>query len=1619
MTSQLDATAEAYNWARSWIPFESLAQGEPSAHSTLVEPSQNAVALRDLTDTPCLVLLGEAGMGKTHEVEGLAALLRRQNQQVDLLQGSDPALKESLEALLQSEHQRRWSEDDCPWHILIDGIDEIGRAPVVPEQLLGNFLDRLFASNRKITFLRIVMTCRTAAWTEALDQLIEERWPAGSFMKLVLEPLSELDIRNAIELAGPQGTEREHLSAQLLDQRLRPMAARPLLLTQMLRIFRADHSLPTGQADLLQRVVEAALSGPDEPDVDRRLAVVGRLAAASTLANLARLTTAPGAADPRLLSVPRIAGGVEPSGDGRVIATPALLSRCLHSALFVEVEPKIFEWSHRSFSDYLTARYLAEHRLSADQILSLLNVQEVGGPGGIAPHLLEVAGWTAAMVQPFFTALLERQPDVLLQSQAAVLDPYDRARLAAALLTRFASGDLIDQYQQISPLLGRLDHPGLADQLQPVMADRGRTPLERIAAIDIATATGTDELNPILVDVAADPRSDGHIRALAARAALKLGGEQSAATMAPILAGDLSSDTEDRLRGVLLAACWPDHLTFRTMLGALTVPKQSDFIGSYQLFLYRFAPPEMTVEHAIEGLSWLQRRLDLDHGNHGRLLPVMAKLFWASISKVEDPAVRKAVAGFIVAADHEVTEIVSADRAMPAPWPDDSQARCDLVAEVLAQASDPVRASILIHNISDLVQSSDIQIFRARLAATQDQRVRAGLAQIVAGLESAAADRMSRSIERENKAQRIIAQQEASASAWLQVVTKLLDRIDAGAPELWWQLNLQLFHEPNGYYDAQFEFDMDLTRTPGWRALNDELRMRILRSAPSYLVDAPLTDLSWLGSNTSHRPATAGLRALYLLRGQAPGCLNELPPKTWAVWAPAILGFFGNDFHDNGGTQRELLREAYRVAPEAVLSAIKQIATGKKSEGLTSRVLELLDNMLDQALADLLHSLRDAKDLKGENAGSQILSFLVRNGDAHAIALIRARLAASAADEKRSATEESGLARGAVELLLQDTDETWLALLELRERDETFARNIWRKLAKEVAFNRAFELETLTEYALAQGYLDLAALLPDRPPDVTGARVLGVPDYVEQLRSHLLSRLIEIGTNAALTQLYRIQDELPGSTESLRWSIEEARRNVRRKSLPREDPADILARIEGMRPPLTDSNTTLMVEGADVADDTDAVPFETDIPAPRPAPTGPLVVGEQRTILAIATEWASHHGGISTVNRELCAALAALGHKVTCLVPDTSDIDKNAAKGVGVKLIECPNSMGICDQNRFLLCLPEHLDAKPDLVIGHDHITGTYARALAERFGAKYVHFLHTIPQENEGLKSPRGDRQRDVLDGEAKLESQLKLAGIADLVVAVGPRIQKRFLSEAIDPPPVTMLLPGLDPELMKLMPKPENLQINSCSMSGRMEDAGVKGGLLACEMIKMVNRGRKWPTGMAPVMVMRGFSRELANAEFANIGNFRDYSQFVQLRTFSTDAAKIRQGYLSSALIIMPSVAEGFGLTGLEAIAAGVPVIISEASGLAEYLLDGSLNQGLDITLVEPCIAPVTLDDAANWKDWAEKADAALSDHATAFARAAALREMLKQRLTWESAARKLSEKFLTLYDNRDDQL
>ena len=126
------------------------------------------------------------------------------------------------------------------------------------------------------------------------------------------------------------------------------------------------------------------------------------------------------------------------------------------------------------------------------------------------------------------------------------------------------------------------------------------------------------------------------------------------------------------------------------------------------------------------------------------------------------------------------------------------------------------------------------------------------------------------------------------------------------------------------------------------------------------------------------------------------------------------------------------------------------------------------------------------------------------------------------------------------------------------------------------------------------------------------------------------------------------------------------------------------------------------------------------------------------------------------------------------------------------------------------------------------------------------------------------------------------------------------------------------------------------------------------------------------------------------------------VVIRRYSADETEILNDLREASLVLMLSKKEGFGLVGLEAIACGVPTLISAQSGLAETVERAAPQ------LAKEWILPVTGDAITKW---AERIELLLTGRKGAFARAASLREQLDEELDWKESAAEILARLSTL--------
>jgi glycosyltransferase involved in cell wall biosynthesis len=359
-------------------------------------------------------------------------------------------------------------------------------------------------------------------------------------------------------------------------------------------------------------------------------------------------------------------------------------------------------------------------------------------------------------------------------------------------------------------------------------------------------------------------------------------------------------------------------------------------------------------------------------------------------------------------------------------------------------------------------------------------------------------------------------------------------------------------------------------------------------------------------------------------------------------------------------------------------------------------------------------------------------------------------------------------------------------------------------------------------------------------------------------------------------------------------------------------------------------------------------------------------------------------------------------------VPAVTEKERRAAEEAGVRLVTPPALPGFEKAGEHSLLLGVELPGgfRPEIIIGHDRKTGPHALALANSFpGARRVHFIHTRPEDIEWYKDALG-RDDAALEAETRKAQQRQLAEGAQLVAAVGPDLYtaaQTLLYTSRARPPVVRVDPGFEIVERPAEPPPEI----QCLVLGRAEDFELKGLDIAAAALGNVARRQK--VQPPPRLVVRGAAEGTGAELRARLAGLAGGFLHAEVREYTPDVARLRDDILSASLMLMPSRSEGFGLVGLEAIAAATPILVSRRSGLGT-LLRARLGVDAEHFLVE-----VSDDSEATVAEWERRIEATLMNREAAFSRAEGLRRDLAQTLTWANAVSTLEAAWGPLFSER----
>ncbi|XP_015765496.1 PREDICTED: uncharacterized protein LOC107344359 isoform X1 [Acropora digitifera] len=384
--------------------------------------------------------------------------------------------------------------------------------------------------------------------------------------------------------------------------------------------------------------------------------------------------------------------------------------------------------------------------------------------------------------------------------------------------------------------------------------------------------------------------------------------------------------------------------------------------------------------------------------------------------------------------------------------------------------------------------------------------------------------------------------------------------------------------------------------------------------------------------------------------------------------------------------------------------------------------------------------------------------------------------------------------------------------------------------------------------------------------------------------------------------------------------------------------------------------------------------------------------GKILNITLLASEWKSSAGGLSTLNRELAIHLAKIQNvRVSLLVPEgaCNDEDKREATSFGISILEAEKCVGY----------------KIDVIVGYGVKLGHQVQLMkrqAQFQNCKWVHVVHTVPDlsKYKGHRSP-------ISRGVEKLWDEVELCKCADLVVSVGPRPAEAYhsyLQECKKGEDFFELTPGLFERefgdlAAKRKPKDErdHFIVLLCGR-GDEEDFELRGyniavGAFASRLLKG-----------------KGYSLLFVGPPEGKLDEVTDRllicgidEKQLQVRKFVNSREKMKELFCEVDMVIMPSKSEGFGLVALEALSAGLPILVGRDSGFAQAIEEISLESYSVLDLEDPV-------------RWAEVIQGVRNGYREVLQENKVLKENYSKKYCWTTQCEELVDRLWKMgYENR----
>ena len=529
---------------------------------------------------PCLILLGEPGIGKTYA-------LQQEQWHVDtrISMFADKTLWaylapcnsiESIRALLfEGDNYRDWEDGRHRLTMFVDSVDQAGMSVDDVIRHIGNKLD-----SEKVSRLHLRLACRDHEWSLTLADMLRHTWrrqddAAANVRVYQLAPLGPDDIRVAAEANSSTIQDPERFLDEIEAADAWALATVPITLNMLLKY---PGYLTRRRTELYERgLIELCTgadttSGPSSLELDMRFEMAARIAAIMVLSRKHSVdVNAPDVPDSSSALAVRdlLLGDANEREEKQIRAV-------LDLPLFQGTGKR--KWAHQSYAEYLAAHCVSDESIPISEIVD----RTVAPDEKFASYLHDTLRWLIELRPEVLSEVIQRQPMLVLATDVSHLSEEEFRKLFAAVLN--LPDPYVYSHEAWNLRKFRASHPSAKSVLLPYLTDTTDSPYLRRFVLRLMESLDIEGIDNELVHIALDEKEDQLLRCEAARRLRDIGSAKAKQRLKRFIGGR-EDDPEDELKGYALQALWPDHLTVVELFNALSLPKRKNYWGSYKVFI--------------------------------------------------------------------------------------------------------------------------------------------------------------------------------------------------------------------------------------------------------------------------------------------------------------------------------------------------------------------------------------------------------------------------------------------------------------------------------------------------------------------------------------------------------------------------------------------------------------------------------------------------------------------------------------------------------------------------------------------------------------------------------------------------------------------------------------------------------------------------------------------------------------------------------------------------------------------------------------------------------------------------------------------------------------------------